>query len=64
VDRESGEVIRWFHPRRDVWSEHFELEGAGIVGRTPIGRATVDALSMNADDVVLIGVELQKEGTL
>jgi hypothetical protein len=44
--------------------EHFELDGARIVGRTPIGRATVHVLAMNADDLLVIRVELLREGTL
>jgi 5-methylcytosine-specific restriction endonuclease McrA len=39
-----------FHPRNQQCSEHFglNLETAEIVGVTPIGRATVEALSMNS----------------
>ena len=64
LDPESGEPIRLFHPRRDIWSEHFEFEGARIVGRTPIGRATIHVLAMNAENLLLIRVELLKEGVL
>jgi hypothetical protein len=38
IDPESGEAVRLFHPRRDVWSEHFRFAGARVVGRTPVGR--------------------------
>src|SRR5713226_7286550 len=34
IDRETGEVERLFHPRRDKWLEHFELRGGEIVART------------------------------
>jgi hypothetical protein len=51
-----------FHPRKDTWSEHFEWDGARIVDRTAIGRATVHVLSMNADDLLLIRAELLAEG--
>jgi hypothetical protein len=64
LDSESGEAIRLFHPRKDTWSEHFEWDGARIVGRTAIGRATVHVLSMNADDLLLIRAELLAEGAL
>jgi hypothetical protein len=37
--------------------EHFEF-GPRIIGRTPIGRVTVQVLAMNADDLLLIRVEL------
>jgi len=64
LDSESSEAIRLFHPRKDAWSEHFEWDGARIVGRTAIGRATVYVLSMNADDLLLIRAELLAEGAL
>jgi len=41
--------VRLFHPRSDDWAEHFELDGARIAGNTPVGRATVQVLSMNAE---------------
>jgi hypothetical protein len=39
--------VRLFHPRRDKWTEHFAMDGALIVGKTPIGRVTVSLLRMN-----------------
>jgi hypothetical protein len=44
----TGENEPLFHPRSQQWSEHFGLniETAEIVGLTPAGRATVEALSM------------------
>jgi hypothetical protein len=38
-----------FHPRHDVWSEHFRVdtETFQIVGLTPAGRATITRLQMN-----------------
>jgi hypothetical protein len=47
LDPESGALVRLYHPRSDHWAEHFELKGAEVVGRTPIGRATVLLLAMN-----------------
>jgi len=41
IDRETGEMQRLFHPRRDQWREHFELRGGEIVARTAIGRVSV-----------------------
>ncbi len=50
VDTLSGESVRLFHPRGDHWEDHFEWaqDGCTVVGRTPIGRATILALDMNA----------------
>lgn len=38
-----------FDPRQQTWSEHFKWsdDGAEIIGLTPCGRATVEALKMN-----------------
>lgn len=38
-----------FDPRRNVWADHFQFDRAFIVGRTPIGRASVAVLNMNSD---------------
>jgi hypothetical protein len=48
-DEESQAAIALFHPRRDSWEQHFRVdtESAGIIGITPIGRATVARLQMN-----------------
>ena len=47
IDPESGEMTRIFHPRNDVWDEHFEQVQLRIEGRTAIGRATVQLLALN-----------------
>jgi hypothetical protein len=63
LDPDSGQPIRFISSsRRDLWAEHFEFQGAHIVGRTPIGRATVQVLAMIADDLLLIRVEVLKRG--
>jgi hypothetical protein len=52
LDPLTGELVRLFHPRRDVWSEHFAFDDGRITGTTPVGRATVQVLSMNAEGPV------------
>ena len=47
LDPGSGQLVPLFHPRRDRWRDHFTWEGIAIVGRTPIGHATVELLAMN-----------------
>jgi hypothetical protein len=39
-----------FNPRKHLWEEHFRWSQnwKKLIGRTPIGRATVVALDMNA----------------
>jgi HNH endonuclease len=62
LDPASGQVVRLFHPRTDVWSEHFAWEEAYLTGRSPIGRVTVQVLAMNAEDFRQFRVGLWKEG--
>jgi HNH endonuclease len=49
-DPASEAVVRLFHPREDQWEDHFQVasESGEIVGRTPIGRATVAPLGINS----------------
>lgn len=49
TDQETGLMSPLFNPRQDRWSEHFawSANGLHIVGLTPTGRATIDALQMN-----------------
>ena len=51
MDTNTGEIVRLFNPRQQTWMEHFAWtsEGDRIVGKTPIGRATVAALQLNPD---------------
>lgn len=53
-DPRTGEIVRLFDPRRQVWSEHFEwsLEGDVIIGRTATGRSTVTAVRLNRAELV------------
>ena len=55
LDPESGELVNLFNPRTQKWAEHFEWveEGEKIIGLTPVGRATVVALSLNRPVVVI-----------
>lgn len=46
--------VRLFHPRKDVWGEHFYFSDANILGSTPIGRATVFCLNMNSEHRLVI----------
>jgi hypothetical protein len=48
-DPDTGQLVRLYHPRHDEWADHFDFHGASIFGKTPIGRTTVQVLSMNAE---------------
>jgi len=47
IDHETQQVTRLFRPRTDHWAEHFLIDGARIVGISPVGRATVSLLRFN-----------------
>ena len=46
----TGEIIRLFDPRRDLWADHFRLGGAVIEPISGIGRATARLLQLNAPE--------------
>ena len=53
-DPSTGEAVRLFNPRRQVWSDHFtwNAEGDTIIGKTPTGRATAAAVRLNRAELV------------
>jgi HNH endonuclease len=62
VDPATRKIVPLFHPRRHKWSRHFRWDGAVLVGRTPIGRATVIALKINLDHRIDLRQGLIDEG--
>lgn len=46
-DPETEEIALLFHPRRDVWSDHFQFAGPHIIPLSPTGRVTVFVLKLN-----------------
>ena len=46
-DPQTGKAVALFNPRRDAWRVHFRWDGVRMVGLTPTGRATAEALRMN-----------------
>jgi hypothetical protein len=44
----TGDLTALFNPRTQRWSEHFQLDGASIIGLTAEGRTTVVFLQLNA----------------
>lgn len=54
IASETNSRVPLFNPRTQIWSEHFQWtdDGLFIVGLTPIGLATIEALKMNNDFII------------
>jgi hypothetical protein len=46
----SNTEVRFFHPRQDQWSEHFQVdaESGKIIRVTSVGEVTIEYLEMNS----------------
>jgi hypothetical protein len=54
-DPRTTKRVRLFHPRRDRWSTHLRWTATWrLAGRTPTGRATIQALGMNRPAIIAI----------
>ncbi len=62
VDPLDGKRAPLFNPRTQTWAEHFRWspDGIFILGRTPTGRATVEALHLNNE----LAVEVRRNWVL
>ena len=58
----TDELVPLFHPRTDHWDDHFAATDYRIIGLTPVGRATVRLLRMNAADRVQLRAKLFESG--
>ena len=54
IDPQTSQLTELFHPRRQHWDEHFQLQEVYLVGKTAIGRTTIRVLGMNSDDQVAL----------
>jgi hypothetical protein len=46
-DPQTRKLTPLFNPRRHKWARHFRWDGPFLIGRTPVGRTTVDVLKIN-----------------
>ena len=65
-DPVTGTTVPLFHPRRQRWRDHFVWNDdfQFIIGRTPIGRATVEALHLNREGLINLRRLLYPAGEL
>jgi hypothetical protein len=62
IDPKSGRRAWLYHPRRQKWARHFRWQGPILVGRTPVGRATIAVLAINLPHRVAFRAALMAEG--
>ena len=58
----TGELVRFFNPRRDFWGEHFRLDDNAIQPLTDIGEVTARILDFNNDERIVERQELIEVG--
>ncbi len=62
LDAETGKRVPLFHPRQDVWDEHFRWIELELEGLTPKGRATIEQLKLNRPQILVIRDEERLRG--
>ena len=55
-------TVPLFHPRQETWRDHFNWSGALLLGKTSMGRATIQVLEINLAHRVAHRAELMLEG--
>ncbi|MEQ8541546.1 HNH endonuclease [Coleofasciculus sp. D1-CHI-01] len=50
LDPESNQDVPLFHPRQDLWDDHFQVDSDSgtLVAKTPTARVTITHLEMNS----------------
>jgi hypothetical protein len=50
IDSASSDEVQFFHPRQNLWREHFQInmEAGMVMGITAVGKVTVENLKMNS----------------
>lgn len=54
LDPLTHKLTRLFHPRNDLWSDHFRLDGPTLLGLTDVGRTTVKVLNINHPSNIIV----------
>ena len=54
LDPATGKLTRLYHPRLHKWTYHFRFQRSALIGRTAIGRTTIDVLQMNHPEIVAL----------
>jgi len=52
MSESTGQLVRFFNPRTDVWADHFTNVNFQILPKDPIGEVTVRILQFNLEERV------------
>jgi hypothetical protein len=50
IDPETGEIVPLYHPRQDLWHEHFQIKDAEFTALSAKARVTIRLLQLNRQD--------------
>jgi HNH endonuclease len=50
IDPETGEIVPLYHPRQDLWREHFQIKDAEFTALSAKARVTIRLLQLNRQD--------------
>jgi hypothetical protein len=64
IDPDTGQTTPLFHPRQDLWNDHFSRAEANLIGKTSVGRTTAWLLEMNSGDRLRLRRMLFQSGLL
>jgi HNH endonuclease len=62
IDTVTGKLTPLFNPRRHKWAHHFRYDGGILIGRTAIGRTTIEVLRINLPNLVALREVLMEDG--
>jgi hypothetical protein len=46
----TGNLTPFFNPRTQIWTEHFQMQNAEIIGLTPEARVIAKILQLNTEE--------------
>lgn len=49
---EEGPIIALFHPRKESWQDHFQIDNGILIGKTAVGQGTIRLLDMNTPELI------------
>ena len=58
----EGQHVPLFNPRKDRWADHFVWDGVVLVGKTPVGKVTIEVLAINLPYRIALRAALMEEG--